>query len=83
MNIFGMLGYCTAKEAVSNGFTHDGDYYKIPCWIGDVHGDFKVMTKWAPMEYVMTAFHYIESFMNDALGNEPSFMFRLHGEIKQ
>lgn len=83
MKILKTLGYCTAKEAVSLGFTHDGDYYKIPCWIGDIHGDFQVMTKWAPMEYVMTAFHYIEGFMNDMLGNEPSFMFRLHGEIKQ
>jgi len=82
MNILKILGYETAEAAKADGFTHHGSYYGIPCWIGDVHGDFQVMTKWAPMELVMTAFHYIEGFMNDMLGNEPSFMFKLHGEIK-
>ena len=76
-----ILMYMTSKEAKENGFTHHGSYYGIPCWIGGVDGDFQVATKWAPLEIVMTAFHYIEGFMNDMLGNTPSFMFKLYGEI--
>ena len=81
MKLSSITGYVTASEAIELGFTHHGSYYGIPCWIGDVYGDFQVMTKWAPMEYVMTIFHYIEGFMNDALGREPSFMFKLRGKI--
>ena len=82
MKILDALGYVTAKKAVELGFTHDGDYYGIPCWIGDVDGDFHVMTKWYPMELIMTMANYIEQLSNDMLQNQPSFKFRLHGEIK-
>ena len=77
-----MIGYVTEKEAAREGFTHHGSYYGIPLWMGDPYGECMVLTKWAPMEFVMTCFHYIEGFMNDCLGNEPSFAFKVHGEIK-
>lgn len=57
-----MLGYMTKREAVANGFTHHGWYFGIPCWIAPESG-FMVATKWAPFEYVMTAFHAIEQFL--------------------
>jgi hypothetical protein len=81
MNILKLIGYASAKEALSLGFTHSGDYYKIPCWIGDVDGEFMVMTKWAPLELVVSLFHIIEGIMNDLLGNEPSFKFNVGKEI--
>lgn len=74
-----MLGYMTIKEARSLGFTHHGKYYGIPLWIGDPDGEFRVATKWMPMEYVMTVFHYIEAFIRPMMfpDDEPSFQFQV------
>ena len=79
-----MLGYMTEKEAVSHGFTHHGNYYGIPIWVAPERG-FMVATKWAPMEYVMTAAHYIEAFLRSVFypDDEPTFQFSLGEEIKQ
>lgn len=78
-----MLGYMTAKEALQNGFTHHGKYFGIPCWIAP-EKDFMVATKWAPMEYVMTAFHHIEGFLQSVFypDDEPGFNFMLGEEIE-
>ncbi len=79
-----MLGYMTEKEALEIGFTHHGEYYGIPLWIAP-DKDFMVATKWAPMEYVMTAFHHIEAFLRSILfpEDEPGFQLSLGLEIKQ
>jgi hypothetical protein len=75
-----MLGYMTAKQALASGFTHHGKYFGIPLWVGnpdDPNGGMLVAAKWAPMEYVMTAFHYVEGFMRSVLfpEDEPMFQF--------
>lgn len=73
-----MLGYMTAKEALENGFTHHGKYFGIPVWVAPDQ-DFMVATKWAPMEHVMTAAHYIEGFLRSVFrpDDEPVFQFLL------
>ena len=73
-----MIGYMTEKEAVKNGFTHHGKYFGIPLWVAP-DKDFMVATKWAPMEYVMTAAHYVEVFMRSVLypNDDPTFQFLL------
>jgi hypothetical protein len=83
-----MLGYMTAKEARSHGFTHHGSYFGIPVWVGnperaDDVGGVMIATKWAPMEYLMTVFHYIEGFMRAVLfpDAEPRFQFQVGPEI--
>lgn len=77
-----MLGYMTEREAKENGFTHHGKYFGIPVWVAP-DNDFMVATKWAPMEYVMTAFHYIEGFLRSMFypDDEPVFQFLLGQEI--
>lgn len=78
-----MLGYMTAKEAVKNGFTHHGKYFGVPVWIAPDNG-FMVATKWAPLEYAMTAGHYIEGFLRSVFypDDEPAFQFFLGTEIE-
>ena len=78
-----MLGYMTAKQAKALGFTHHGKYYGIPIWVAP-DSDFMVATKWAPMEYLMTAAHYIEGFLRSVLypDSEPVFQFEIISEIK-
>jgi hypothetical protein len=72
-----MLGYMTAKEALASGFTHHGKYFGIPVWVGNPGEEMLVAAKWAPMEYLMTAFHHIEGFMRSVLfpEDEPMFQF--------
>lgn len=72
-----MLGYMTERAAKEDGFTHHGKYYGIPVWIGDPHGEFRVATKWAPFEYLMTLAHMIEGFLLDMFypDDEPAFRF--------
>lgn len=78
-----MLGYMTAKEAVSHGFTHHGSYYGIPCWIAPDAG-FMVATKWAPLEHLMTIFHVIEGILGATFfpEREPAFKFMVGEEIR-
>lgn len=78
-----MLGYMTKNEAKSYGFTHHGSYYGIPCWIAPNKG-FMVATKWGPAEYLMTAFHYIEGFMQAVFFSDRAagFQFKLGPEIE-
>lgn len=72
-----MLGYMTAKEARSLGFTHHGKYFGIPIWVAPESPDFPVATKWAPMEYLMTTAHYVEGFLRSVFypEAEPAFQF--------
>lgn len=78
-----MLGYMTEKEAVAAGFTHHGKYFGTPCWVAPDNG-FMVATKWAPMEYAMTAAHYAEGFLRSVFfpDDEPRFQFLLGGKIE-
>lgn len=81
MNVARLLGYMTKAEAIGHGFDHEGSYYGIPVWVEDPHGQMVVATKWAPLEYLMTLFHYIEGACHTLRGTEPSFMFKVR-EIK-
>lgn len=56
---------------------HHGSYYGIPVWIGDPRGEFRVATKWAPLECVMTATQVIEGLLLDTFypDDEPAFRF--------
>lgn len=76
-----MFGYMTEQQAKQQGFTHHGSYFGIPIWISDEDCPM-VAAKWAPMEYVMTLFHYIEGAMRSMLSYEPSFQFTIKGPIK-
>ena len=78
-----MLGYMTKKEALREGFTHHGSYYGIPLWIGDPDGEFIVATKWAPMEYLMSAAHHIGALLTAAFfpDEEPAFRFLVGKQI--
>lgn len=80
-----MLGYMTEREAKQDGFTHHGNYYGIPVWIGDPHGEFRVATKWAPFEYLMTLAHVIEGFLLDMFypEDEPAFRFVIKKPIQE
>lgn len=77
-----MTGYMTEKKAKQAGFTHYGSYYGIPCWIAP-DADFMVATKWAPLEYVMSAAHVIEGLLRSVFFPEdaPVFQFLIKGEI--
>ena len=82
------LSYMTGREAKSKGFTHHGSYYGIPCWIGGLTAQYDdglmVAAKWAPMEHLMTVFHYLEAnlrplkFPNDP----PCFQFKVGEPIR-
>lgn len=78
-------GYMTAREAKAQGFTHHGKYFGIPVWIGHPGEQMMVATKWAPMEYLMTAFHFIEGFILATFfpEREPMFQFLVGDEIVQ
>lgn len=78
-----LLGYMDAEHAVAVGFTHHGKYFGIPVWIAP-DKDFMVATKWAPMEYVMTAAHHIEALLREVFWpeEEPIFQFLLGPEIE-
>lgn len=78
-----MLGYMTKEEAKSLGFTNHGKYFGIPCWVGGGEENFMACTKWAPMEYVMTVFHYIEGFLRSTFwpNEEPVFQFLVGDSI--
>lgn len=79
-----MFGYMSKTEALEHGFQYHGSYFGIPVWIGDPAGEMLVATKWAPMEYVMTAFHYVEGFMRSVLlpSDEPVFQFKILAPIQ-
>lgn len=70
------------KEAANKGFTHHGSYFGIPVWLAPENPDFPVITKWEPMEYVMSLFIYIECFIRELCDDEPSFQFKIIKEIK-
>lgn len=73
-----LLGYMTACEALREGFTHHGSYYGIPVWVAEGGPDgLMVATKWAPLEYVMTVFHYIEGLLRSVFDPDdvPTFQF--------
>ncbi|EKF6774375.1 hypothetical protein OZ393_005338 [Pseudomonas aeruginosa] len=77
-----MLGFTTKAEAQKIGASHHGSYYGIPMWMGDVDSDCPlVFTKWAPFEFVVDLFSYIEGLVNSMLGQEPTFMFKVGRRI--
>lgn len=78
-----MLGYMTQDEAKKNGFTHHGKYYGIPLWVADPEGEFIIATKWAPLEWLLTPFHYIEAIVASVVlpDDEPCFRFWIGEKI--
>lgn len=79
-----MLGYMTARDALEQGFTHHGEYFGIPVWLGNPGEGMMVAAKWAPMEYVMTIAHYVEGFLRSVFfpDQEPVFQFVVCGPIE-
>lgn len=76
-----MLGYMNEAEAKAAGFEFHGSYYGIPVWM-TIEPETVVAAKWAPMEYLMTAMHHIEQFINFVTGREASFCFAIVREIQ-
>lgn len=77
-----MFGFMTKDEALKAGFTHHGSYYGIPLWITDSETPM-VATKWEPLEYVMTMFHYIEGFIQSCQEEGMrGFLFRIGPPIE-
>jgi hypothetical protein len=79
-----MLGYMTKAAALQAGFTHHGAYYGIPLWLAPYSQDFPVATKWAPMEWVMSAFVVIEQTISSIVfpNDEPAFQFSIGEPIE-
>jgi hypothetical protein len=79
-----MLGYMAAKQAKEYGFAHHGSYFGIPVWICH-SSSMMVATKWAPMEYLISAMHYVEAFMCSVLypNDEPAFRFMVGAKIDE
>lgn len=75
------LLYLTTEQAKAEGFTHSASYYGIPCWMQDPEGECVVATKWEPLEYLMEPISYIEGFFNGMMQREPTFLFKITGEI--
>ena len=63
------LGYMTALDALSEGFTHHGKMYGVPCWIGEPdHPAPMVAAKWAPMELVISLGHMLTGWTMVLMG---------------
>ena len=73
----------TEKQALQIGFTHHGSYYGVPIWISDDSFPM-VAAKWAPMEFLITVNHYLESFYQSMFhpDDEPGFLFCIGKPIK-
>lgn len=78
-----MLGFITEREALQNGFTNHGKYFGIPIWITTEDVPM-VAAKWGPMEYVISAIHFIEGILSSVFypEAEPAFQFLIGPEIK-
>ena len=73
-----MMGYMTAKEAKARGFTNHGKYFGLPIWIGDVASDAPIVAaKFAPLEFLLDAWPYINGFLQGLFfpDDEPMFRF--------
>ena len=72
-----MLGYLTETNAIEEGYTHHGRYYRIPVWIelGYDENDFAMAAKWLPMEIAIIIMHHIEGLITSIFypGAEPMF----------
>lgn len=79
------LGYTTKAEAIAAGCTHHGSYYGIPLWMGDVDSDCPlVFAKWAPLEWLMMGFTYIECLLWPLVHDPDAplgFLFKIKGPI--
>ncbi|WP_422451956.1 hypothetical protein [Endozoicomonas sp. ALC066] len=61
-----MMGFISRKEAISLGCTHQGRYYGVPLWLGNIHGEpVTMMAKWSPLEVVIELNSYIEMLLSD------------------
>ena len=73
------LGWTTRQEAMENGFDHEGSYWGIPIYVKDVEGDFIVMSKWYPLEFLFIPMVYIEGFFRSLIFpyDEPVMQFKI------
>ncbi len=72
--LFKLLGYMPKAQAIECGFTHHGEMYGIPCWVGDVDAEGPmVAAKWAPGELAISVGHWFMGFRADVTGAEPMF----------
>lgn len=69
--------YLNEVNAIKEGYTHHGRYYRIPVWLelGDDKDDFAMAAKWLPMEIAITIMHHIEGLITSIFypGDEPMF----------
>lgn len=67
------LGYMRQDDALAHGFTHHGNMYGVPCWIGMNSGGPMVAAKWGPMEHVISVGHWFMGLHSAITGTEPAF----------
>lgn len=81
--LFKLLGYMPKAQALEIGFTHHGEMYGIPCWVGDVDGEGPmVAAKWAPGELAISVGHWFMGLRADMTGAEPMFRIGVGTPIK-
>lgn len=54
-----LLNYMRQQDAIAQGFTHHGDMYGVPCWVGYAGADGPmVAAKWGPLEHFISLGHW-------------------------
>lgn len=72
--------YMTQREALSNGFTHHGRMFSIPCWVTD--GDCPMVApKFAPLELWISVCTFAVQVMG-ALGLDAAFPIHIGPRIE-
>lgn len=78
-----LLNYIRQADALAEGFTHHGDMYGVPCWVGDVDGEGPmVAAKWGPMEHVISVGHWFMGLHSDLTGAVPHFRIGIGEPIR-
>lgn len=78
-----LLNYMRQEEALANGFTHHGEMYGVPCWVGDVDAEGPmVAAKWGPLEHVISVGHWFLGLYCDMTGEAPLFRIGIGDPIR-
>lgn len=77
-SIANAMGYMTAQHTLTEGFTHHGKMYGVPCWIGEPDGFAPmVAAKWAPMELMLSLGHWVTGWTMALMGVPGYFALRV------
>ena len=76
-----MVVYMTKQRALKAGFTHHGSYHGIPMWMGGIDGVPIVCAKVVVLEYMVSAFHFIEKHIGQLGHGRPIFRFKIGRQI--